>query len=233
MARPELPVKIRNKTGKGYAKKLRRKGFIPAVLYGSHLKGGIPLEIEVSKLRELLSTLAEGERIITLKFLNKKKDNEKEAIIKDSQFSWLKGELLHVDFYEIKRGEKISTEVPLRLVGEAPGAKKGGIVEQMVREIEIECLPENIPPHIDVDLKELDIGDSLHVKDLKLPPGIKVLTHPEEVIVTILSPVSEEELEKLEEEKGVVSEEVEVVKKEKKEEVEEKREEASEKKKEG
>jgi len=224
MERPELKVKIRDKTGKGYARKLRKKGFIPAVLYGPHLKEGIPLEVEVSNLRSLLSALSEGERIITLELVNKEKDNKKEVIIKDAQQSWLKGGLLHLDFYEIKRGEKISTEVPLRLVGEAPGAKKGGVVEQLVREIEIECLPENIPPHIDIDLKDLDIGDSLRVKDLKLPPNIKVFTNPEEIVVSILSPISEEELEKLEEEKGVVIEEVEVVRKEKKEEVEEKEE---------
>jgi len=224
MERPELKVKIRDKTGKGYARKLRKKGFIPAVLYGPHLKEGIPLEVEVSNLRSLLSALSEGERIITLELVNKEKDNKKEVIIKDAQQSWLKGRLLHLDFYEIKRGEKISTEVPLRLVGEAPGAKKGGVVEQLVREIEIECLPENIPPHIDIDLKDLNIGDSLRVKDLKLPPNIKVLTNPEEIVVSILSPISEEELEKLEEEKGVVIEEVEVVRKEKKEEVEEKEE---------
>ena len=230
MEKPELKVKIRDKTGKGYVKRLRKKGFIPAVLYGPHLKEAIPIEIEVSKLRDLLSTLSEGEKIITLELVNKDKDNKKEVIIKDAQHSWLKGELLHIDFYEIKRGEKISTEVPLHLAGEAPGAKKGGVVEQLVRQIEIECLPENIPPHIDIDLKDLDIGDSLRVKDLKLPPTVKVLTNPEEIVVSILSPISEEELEKLEEEKGVIAEEVEVVKREKKEEVEEKKEELGKKK---
>jgi large subunit ribosomal protein L25 len=232
MEKLELKVKVRDKTGKGYARRLREKGFVPAVLYGPHLKEAVPIEVEISKLRGLLSTLSEGEKIITLELVNKDKDNKKEVIIKDAQQNWLKGELLHIDFYEIKRGEKISTEVPLRLAGEAPGVKKGGVVEQLVRQIEIECLPENIPPHIDIDLKDLDIGDSLRVKDLKLPPTVKVLTNPEEIVVSILSPISEEELEKLEEEKGVVAEEVEVVRKEKKEEVEEKKEGLGKKKKE-
>lgn len=222
MKKPRLQVKIRDKTGKEYARKLRAQGSIPAILYGPHLEEAIPLEIDMSQLRSFLSTLREGERIITLEIVNREKDNKKEAIIKDTQYSWLKNGLLHIDFYEVKRGEKISTEVPLHLSGEAPGVKKGGVVEQLLREIEIECLPENIPPHIDIDVTSLDIGDSLRVKDLKLPPEIRVLTNPEEIVVSILSPISEEELEKLEEEKGVVAEEVEVVKKEKKEEIEEK-----------
>jgi len=221
MERPTLKVKIRAKTGKSYTSKIRKKGLIPAVLYGPHLKESIPLEIDKFEVHSLMSTISEGERIITLEIVNQDKDNKREVILKDVQHSWIKGGLQHLDFYEVTRGEKISTEVPLRLVGEAPGVKKGGVIEQLVREIEIECLPENIPPHIDVDIKELDIGDSLRIKDLKLPPGVRTLTNPEEIVVSVLSPISEEELEKLEEEKGVVAEEVEVVKKERKEEKEE------------
>ncbi len=218
---PKLKVRIREKTGKGYAKKLRRKGFIPAVLYGPHLEESIPLEIELSEFKDLFSKLSEGGKVITLEIVNADENKEREVILKDVQRSWLKGGLQHVDFYEITRGEKISTTVPLRLVGEAKGAKKGGVVEQLVREIEIECTPEKIPPHIDIPLDDLDIGDSLRVKDLQVPPDIKVVTHPDEVIVSILSPVSEEEIEKLEEEKVMETQEVEVVRKEKKKEEEE------------
>lgn len=220
MEKPTLKVKIRDKTGKSYVRKIRKKGLVPAVLYGPHLEKSIPLEIDISDIHSLMSTLSGGERIITLEIVNQNENNKREVILKDVQHSWIKGGLQHLDFYEITRGEKISTEVPLRLVGEAPGVKKGGVIEQLVREVEIECLPENIPPHIDVDIKNLEMGDSLRIKDLNIPPGIKMLTNPEEVVVSILSPISEEEIEKLEEEKGVVAEEVEVVRKEKKEEEE-------------
>ena len=169
-------------------------------------------------LRKLISSLSGEERIITLQFPEENEVDGKEVIIKDTQYNWLKGEMNHLDFYEITRGEKISTRVPVRLVGESAGIKKGGVTEQMVREVEVECLPENIPAHIDLDIKELDIGDSVRVKGLQVSPTVKILTNPEEIVLSILSPMSEEELQKLEEEGAVEAEEVEVIEKERKEE---------------
>lgn len=220
MSTSKLKVKVRDKRGKGYAKKLRKAGSIPAVLYGPHMEESIPLEVEIRELKSFISTRSEGEQVIALELTNAKEEKEKEAIIKDVQRSLLKGEIQHLDFYEITRGEKISTTVPLNLVGESKGAEAGGVVEQVVRELEIECTPENIPPHIDVPLEELDIGDLLRVKDLGIPPNVKVLTNPEEVVVSVLSPVDEEELERLEEERAVETEEVEVIGKGKEEEEE-------------
>jgi len=232
MARLMLKVKKRDKVGKNHTKKLRREGFVPAIIYGPHLEKGIPVKVELPELKRFLSSLSEEDRIFALEFANEDKEKPREVIIKDTQYNWLKGEIEHIDFYEITRGEVISTKVPLRLVGKAPGVKKGGVVEQVVRELEIECLPEDMPAHIDVDLKDLDIGDSLRVKDIKLPRGVKIVTNPEEVVVSVLSPISEEELEKLEEEKGVEAEEVQVIEKERKEkeEVKEEKEEKSSKK---
>jgi len=221
MEKPILKVKKREKVGKAETRRLRRKGFIPAILYGSHIKGGIPLQIEVSQLSLVFSSLYKGDRIITLQFTDGEKEEKREAIIKETQYNWMKGRIEHLDFYEIKRGERISTEVPLRLSGEDTVTKKGGVIEQMVREIEVECLPENIPAHIDVDLREFKIGDSLKIKDLQIPQGVKVIANPEEIVLSILSPISEEEIEKLEEEKGVEAEEVEVVERGKKEETKE------------
>ena len=217
MEKPVLKVKIRNKVGKGHARRLRKKGFIPVILYGPHLKSSVPLEVELLELRNFLSSLSEKSKIIALQFADE--NDKREVIIKDTQYNWVKGKLEHLDFYEITRGEKISTKVSLHLVGESAGVKKGGVIEQMVREVEVECLPKDIPSHIDVDLKELEIGDSLRVKDIQLPSGVKILTNAEEVFVSILSPISEEELKRLEEEIGVVAEEVEVIEKERKEEV--------------
>jgi len=226
MGKSMLKVRIREKTGKAATRRLRRKGFIPGVLYGPHLEKGLPLEIEISQLKNFLSLLSEGERIITLQLLNKEGEEKREVIIKDTQYNWIKGRIEHLDFYEITRGEKISTEVPLRLVGEEAVTKKGGVIEQMVREVEVECLPENIPSYIDVNLKDLEIGDSIKVKDLQVSSEVKILTNSEEIVLSVLSPISEAELEKLEEEKGVVAEEVEVIEKERKEEPKEEKESA-------
>ncbi|MBE0478612.1 50S ribosomal protein L25/general stress protein Ctc [Candidatus Aerophobetes bacterium] len=221
MGKLVLQVQARDKVGKSHAKRLRKKGFIPGVLYGPHLERSMPLKIEASNLNRFLSSLSEEDRIITLQFTEKNNEDKKEVIIKEAHYNWLKGELEHVDFYEITRGELISTKVPLRLVGDAPGAKKGGVIEQMIREVEVECFPENIPPHIELDLKDLEIGDSARIKDLQVPSEVEILTNPEEIVVSIVSPITEEELERLEEEKGVVAEEVELVEKERKEKKEE------------
>ena len=218
MERSVLKVRLREEIGKGRVRRLRKRGIVPAILYGPHLKTGIPLEIGMIDLRKLISSLSGEERIITLQFTEENEVDSKEVIIKDTQYNWLKGEMNHLDFYEITRGEKISTRVPVRLVGESAGIKKGGVTEQMVREVEVECLPENIPAHIDVDIKELDIGDSVRVKGLQVSPTVKILTNPEEIVISILSPISEEELQKLEEEGAVEAEEVEVIEKERKEE---------------
>jgi len=226
-----LEVKVRDKTGKSYARKLRKGGYLPAILYGPHLKKNLSLEVNTKDLRSLIHSLSGEEKVLTLMLTNQAAKREREVIIKDIQSSLLKEEIQHVDFYEVTRGEKITTLIPLILVGEEKIAKKGGVVERFIREIEIECFPKDIPPHIEVDLTSLNVGDLVRTKDLNLPSGVKLITNPEEMVVSVVSPVSEKELEKLEEEKA--PEEVEVVSKEKRiEKAAEKEELSSEKRKE-
>jgi len=220
MEEPKLRVKIRDKKGKGYARKLRREGILPAVLYGHHLKEGIPLEVELKEFRQFLSLHPEvREKVFILDLADQKKDSQREVIIKEIQREPVKRSLQHIDFYEITRGEEITTVVPLSFIGEAQGVKKGGIVEYLRREVEIECLPKDIPAAIEVDVTPLDIGHHLSVKDLKVSSKIKILDHPEERVVSVVTPVRKEVVE---EEVKAAPEEVEVVgKKKEKEEVEE------------
>ncbi len=208
-----LKVKLRDKVGKGYARKLRREGGLPAILYGPHLKISLPLEIEREDLREFTSRLSKGEMVITLDIINEKKNKEREVIVKDVQRDWLKGGLQHIDFYEITRGEEVSTAVPLSFIGKAEGEKLGGVVEHLLREVKIECLPSNIPLNIEVDISSLDIGDFVDIKDLAIPSGVKVVNHPEERVVAVLPPTKVEE--EVEEEEA--EEEVEVIGKEERE----------------
>jgi len=210
-----LNVKVRNKTGKEYARKLRKRKNLPAVLYGPHIKKNLLLEIEINELKTFFSLVSGKQKIITLNLVNKNVNKQREVIVKDFQEDRLKGELQHIDFYEITKGEKVTTTVPLSFVGKAEGEKVGGIVEHLLREVEIECLPKDIPQTVEVDVTPLGIGDSFYVKDLKISSDIKVVTHPDEKMVSIISPVSEEELEKLEEERKVAAEEVEVIGKKK------------------
>jgi len=208
-----LKVKLRDKIGKEYARKLRKKGGLPAILYGPHLKISLPLEIEQEDLREITSRLSKGEMVISLDIINEKKNKEREVIIKEVQRDCLKGNFQHIDFYEITRGEEVTTTVPLSFIGEAKGEKSGGVVEHLLREVKIECLPRNIPLNIEIDVSSLDIGDFVDIRDLAIPSGVKVVNHPEERVVVVLHPTKVEE--EVEEEEA--EEEVEVIGKEERE----------------
>jgi len=226
MEKRKLKVKLRDRTGKEYVKKLRKDGVLPAVLYGPHLKKSLPLEVDMKELRSFLSQ-SDKAKIITLEITDQKTDKQHDVIIKDSQWDLIKGDLQHLDFYAVTRGETVTTTVPISFVGKSQGEKIGGIVEHLVRELDLECLPKDLPSIIEVDITPLGLGDSLSVGDVKVPSGIKVLTHPQEVVVSVVLPAKEEV--KVEEKEAV--EEVEVVGKEK--EIEETEKEETEKKGEG
>jgi len=220
-----LKVRLRNKRGKSYTRKLRRKGGIPAILYGHHLDKNLLLEVESRELHAFLSRYFQGEKIAKLQIADSEENKQREVIVKDVQWDPVKRFLQHVDFYEITRGEKITTTVPLSFVGKSRGEEKGGIVEHFLREIEIECFPRDIPSLIEVDINSLDIGDSFYVRDLKVSPKISIKSPSREIVVSIASPREEEKLEEKEEVK-----EVEVITEKKEEEVEEKPEEKERKK---
>lgn len=207
MEKVRLKVKLRDRVGKQYARKLRKEGGLPAILYGPHLKISLPLEIEQEDLRKFTSRLSEGEMVITLDIINEKKNKEREVIIKDVQRDCLNGNLQHIDFYEVTRGEEVATAVPLSFIGKAKGEKSGGVVEHLLREVKIECLPQNIPLNIEIDVSSLEIGDFVDIKNLAIPSGVKIINHPEERVVTVLHPTRVEEEEVVEE----VGEEVEVI----------------------
>ena len=105
----------------------------------------------------------------------------------------MKGAIVHADFLEIRMDEKIQVAVPLVLAGESPGVKLGGTLSQLMRELEVECLPNAIPERIEVDVAEVDIGDVLHVRDLRLPEGVDLMADSDEPVLTVLAPVEEEE----------------------------------------
>jgi len=226
MEKRKLKVKLRDRTGKEYVKKLRKNGVLPAVLYGPHLKKSLSLQIDIKELRSFLSQ-SDKAKIITLEITDQKTDKQHNVIIKDSQRDLIKGDLQHLDFYAVTRGETVTTTVPISFVGKSQGEKIGGIVEHLVRELDLECLPKDLPSIIEVDITPLGLGDSLSVGDVKVPSGIKVLTHPQEVVVSVVSPAKEEV--KVEEKEAV--EEVEVVDKGK--EIEETEKEETQKKGEG
>jgi large subunit ribosomal protein L25 len=177
-----LETKKREKTGKEIAKKLRRKGLIPAVLYGH--KGTKALSVRDLDFKKMFEKIGEHS-IISLDIEG---DEKAEVIVKDFQLDPVKRNIIHVDFFEIERGKVLRTEVPIKIVGVSKGVKKGGILELFLRDLEIECLPKDIPESITINIEELDLGDSLHVRDIEVGPQVTLISNPEQVVVTIGSP---------------------------------------------
>jgi len=187
-----LNIELRDKTGKGICRRLRNKGMVPAVVYG---KGIDPVAVAVSHKELGLAIAGEGGRnhLITLKGDNTLDGNV--VIVSDLLKDCLKGTLLHVDLHKINLEEKVKVSVAVSLAGTAAGVKEGGMLDFVMHAIEIECLPTQIPEHLDVDVTNLKIGESLHVGDLKLPAGIKVLDDAKATVVSILGKSREEAAE--------------------------------------
>lgn len=189
MEQRELLVKVRNNTGKGVARKLRGEGLIPAIFYG-HKSEPIALSLNPTELKKIINSESGRNTLITLKFEGKK-EKERVALLKDLQLTPLKRTYLHADLYEVLMDEKITARIPIHFVGKAIGVKEGGIEQHSRREIDVRCLPGNLPDFIEADVTNLAIGDSLHVKDLNLSEGIEVLDPAGDTIVAILAPAAE------------------------------------------
>jgi large subunit ribosomal protein L25 len=187
MERITIQAYRRETTGKGAARSLRRKGELPAVIYRAGISE--PIKVPGKEFLKLLKKTRGENILVNLQF----PDGNRLAVIKDYQIDPVTGELLHTDFQEVLLTEKIRVKVKVITTGTPKGVKEqGGILQHGLREIEIEALPDRIPGHIEVDVSSLSVGQSIHVSDLKLEEGIKVLTEPEEVIATVTAPVVEE-----------------------------------------
>ncbi|MCM8778794.1 MAG: 50S ribosomal protein L25 [Candidatus Omnitrophica bacterium] len=205
MEEVNLYAKVRQIKGKQVSR-LRREGWVPGVVYKKGEKN-LLLQLPKRDLQKILHTSLGGNVLISLKIerdssLPKKKGTQevKTVIIKEIQKNPLTEELLHIDFQQISLTEKIMVNVPLALVGEAVGVKRdGGILEHLLWELPIECLPTAIPEKIEVDISQLEIGQSLYVKDLKVSEDIKILAPPEQMVVTVGMPKEEKVEEKVEE----------------------------------
>jgi len=197
-----IKAERRQEIGKGKVRRLRREGLLPAVIYS---KGkATHIKLQKKEIGRLIS-LGLGEHALLKIQLDNGGDTSRDhnVLIKDYQTDPVTDELLHVDFIEVSLKEKISLMVPIIVTQEPAGVKKGGIMEQHLREIEVECLPTQIPEAIEVDAGHIEIGHSLHVSDLRPPEGVRILTDPEEVVLTVLEPKVEEEVAPPAEEEAV------------------------------
>lgn len=184
MERITLNVESREKSGKGLARTLRRDGFVPGVLY----RGGkaSSLKINTKEMLQFITSTAGEQVIVDLKYPDQ---SSKVALLKEYQRDPVQAELLHVDFFEVALDEEIMVSVKVSIKGEAIGVKRDkGILQHGRTEIDVQCLPSLIPGHIAVDVTNLGAGQTIHVSDLKLPDGIKIITDGHEPLAMVTLP---------------------------------------------
>ena len=192
----------REQTGKGAARSVRREGRVPGVLYG-HGEESVALTVDTRELQRLVHSVSIENTIVDLALDGGRQPVK--VLIREIQRHPTNDEYLHIDFFHVAMDEKISVEVPIVLIGEPIGVRtKEGIVDHQLRELEVYCLPGEIPEKIEVDVSGLDIGDAIHVQDLVVPEGVEVEADPERSVVTVLPPA----VIPVEEEAAVAAEEV-------------------------
>lgn len=182
MKRASLSAEVREGLGTGAARSLRRAGRLPAVLYG-HGEDNINLAVDEREFMRLYQAGVEG-RLVDLAIAGR---GSKTVLVKEVQVNPIKGNVIHVDFQAVRMTEKVTTKVPVVLVNVEKKANDGGIIEHLVRELEIRALPADIPDRIEVDLTGLGVGDSVTVGDIKIPAGVEVEESETEVVVAIVA----------------------------------------------
>lgn len=187
----KLKAERRDGTGRSAVRKLKANGIVPAVIYGAKDKAQ-PLQVAARDVNAMLSH-ASGENILVELEIAGEKSNRM-ALVQEIQHSPLGGRVLHIDFHAVRMDEKIHAEVPLEPIGVPEGVKTfGGLLDQSLRVLAVECLPGDLPDRLTVDVSALNIGNSVHVRDIQLPSGVVAKVPAELTVFSVLAPVIEEE----------------------------------------
>ncbi len=187
-----LDIELREELGRGKVKDLKEKGFIPAVVYAQG-KSSQSIKVPHRQLLQLLHQHRLENAIINLSIKDDKKQKERPCLIKEIQYDPVKGDIIHVDFNEVSLTKVIKVNVPVVAKGESAGVKQeGGSLEHILWEVEVECLPTDIPKEIVIDVSNLKIGDSVHIRDMVFPANVKVLHEPEATVLSVAAPIKEE-----------------------------------------
>jgi large subunit ribosomal protein L25 len=192
-----LEAQPREAIGKSKVNNLRKKGFIPGVLYGQD-KDSLAIQVSHGELMRLIHQHRIEGVVVNLRISSAspktdKKEKLRPCLIKEIQYDSVKSDILHVDFNEISLTKTVNVNVPVVAKGEPIGARQeGGSLEHILWEIQVECLPTDIPKEIGVDVSQLKIGDAIHIKDITFPVKIKVLNDPEAVVLSVAAPLKEE-----------------------------------------
>jgi large subunit ribosomal protein L25 len=191
MERVSLDASVRQWKGKTGARRLRKGGQVPAVVYG-HGRESVVLSVESKALRAALHTHAGMNVLIDLDIRANGAADKQLVVVKELQRDIFTHDVIHVDFQAISLEESLEAHVPIILVGTPKGVVDGGVLDQHLREVLVECLPTLIPEHIELDVSELVVGRAIHAGELKIPAGVTLLTQPGEVVAAVLAPRVEE-----------------------------------------
>lgn len=192
----DLAVTVREKSGKGAARQLRRSGKVPGVLYGQG--ECVLLTIEPEPLTKILKSQAGSTALITLTVNGAKAKPKRTALLRDFQVDPVEGNVLHADLFEISMDKPIRVKVPVHVIGGTPvGVKEGGILHYNTRELHVECLPGALPDHIEVDASGLGIGQGIHLKEMAKMEGLRYLDDLDQMVVSVAVPMSDAKLEAL------------------------------------
>jgi large subunit ribosomal protein L25 len=190
----ELPVAARSEVGKTASRRLRATGKIPGVVYGRG-EEAVAVAVDEQLFSKALPEANWFSSVIRLRIEGAQTDDpEPTVMIREVQRDLVRRRLLSVDFLRISLQEAVRAQIPLVTVGESPGVKQGGILEHITHEVTVECLPTDMPDHLELDISEVEIGDSLRVRDLAAPPGVTLAGQPDDVLVVVAPPVRIEEV---------------------------------------
>jgi len=191
-----LKAHKRSLVGRNAIKRIKEKGLVPGIVYGSN-QPPIALEVDNRVLSKVLAHASSEHILVELEIVDGDQSTSKLALIQEVQHHPLKRGLVHVDFHAVSTTEKITSSVPIETVGEALGVRTfGGLLEHSLRTLEVQCYPQDLPSVIRIDVTNLNIGESLHVRDIQLPPGVEAVTDEDLTAVSVVaSRVGEETTE--------------------------------------
>tara|TARA_R110002096_G_scaffold4493_6_gene20798 strand:- start:7445 stop:8077 length:633 start_codon:yes stop_codon:yes gene_type:complete len=179
----QLQTEMREQTGTGVAKKLRRQGIVPGVIYGGGQRT-YPVQVQEKEITDLLHS-AESENVLVDLVVEGAKEKNKLVLIQAVQHHVLSGAVTHVDFQAVREDEEIRALLPLHLHGEPAGVKMGGLLEHQIHSLEVNCLPKNLPERLDFNVEHLKLGQALHVGDVQFPEGVTPTVGSQVVIALV------------------------------------------------
>ena len=190
MAGIVIEAEKRERTGSAEAGRMRRRGLVPAIVFGRG-REAVSIAVSARELRDLLRTASGVNALVDLRIPEVTRDAKLAAIVREVQHDPLMGQPIHVDFQWISLTENVTVRVPVRMVGEAPGVVLGGVLDQVLHEVEVECVPTIIPDFLIVDVSGMEMHDARHIADLVTPEGVRLLADPEDTVLTLIPPTTE------------------------------------------